>query len=304
MFKKDIHGILLFDKPSGISSNKILQKIKKIFCAKKAGYIGTLDPLATGLLPIFFGESTKLSEYFTDSKKCYYTVAKFGETTNTYDAEGIVLKSRKVEFSKLKLLQALNTLKKRTTQIVPSFSAVKYKGQPLYSYARKKRYTPTIIRNIKIYKLHCINYDHKFIELEIVCSKGTYIRSLIHDLGEILKCGAHVTILRRLKVNTYSIMNAITLKQLNYIIQKYHENKYHVILCNFLIPMKNFFLKLPEVICTHDNTIHHMKNINYFFSKNVPKIFRITMKNNSTIFAIGRIDKTGKCIAYKLLNMK
>lgn len=304
MFKKDIHGMLLFDKPAGISSNKILQIIKRMFHVKKAGYIGTLDPLATGLLPICFGESTKFVEYFTNSKKYYYTKAKLGEITDTYDAEGVKLEYREVKFSKLELLQALEKLKKKTIQTVPNYSAVKYKGRPLYAYARKNIFIPSITRNIKIYKLNCIKYSNKFIELEIICSKGTYIRSLIHDLGQILQCGAHIVALRRLKIENYSIAHTITLKQLHYIIYKYHQNEYYRILFNFLIPVKKLFFQLPEVICDNYNFIHNQNKIGYCFSADIPRIFRMTIHNDSTIFAIVRTNKTGQCISYKLLNIK
>ncbi|QCI26042.1 tRNA pseudouridine(55) synthase TruB [Buchnera aphidicola] len=303
MIIQNIHGMLLLDKPSGISSNQVLQKIKHMFCIKKAGYVGTLDPLATGLLPIFFGESTKISEYFSNSKKKYYTVAKLGETTTTYDSEGIVLKSRKVNFSKLELLKVLHILRYKNTQVIPSYSAVKYKGRPLYTYARRNVSVPKMIRSIQINQLNCIKYNNQFIKLEIVCSKGTYIRSIINDLGELLGCGAHIVELRRLKVHNYSIMHAITFKHLNYLFQKYYKNAYFYKFYEYLIPFKQLFFQLPEVICTNNIIIKHIKNINYFFNINISQIFRITFYHKSTIFVIGRIDQTGKCISCRLLNI-
>lgn len=303
MCKNDIHGIFLLDKPTGISSNKILQKVKKIFCAKKAGYIGTLDPLATGLLPICFGESTKFSEQLTHSKKCYYTIAKFGEVTSTYDTEGIVLNSRKVKFSTRQLYEALRKLQKQTVQIAPIYSAIKYQGRPLYRYARKNIVTPKITRNIKIYKLHCVTYNYQFITLKITCSHGTYIRRLVHDLGKLLTCGAHVISLRRLQVSDYKITNAITLKKLHTIIKKYPLYIYRSILLKLLIPTQTTFLQLPEVICSDYHAIHDIKNRIFFLNNNTPQIFRITIQNDNSIFIIGKIDRIGKLILCKVLKM-
>lgn len=303
MYKNDINGMLLFDKPTGISSNHILQKVKKIFCAKKAGYIGTLDPLATGLLPICFGESTKFVEQINNSKKCYYTIAKLGEVTSTYDSQGIILNTKKVNFSSLDLYSALRILKKQIIQIVPLYSAVKYKGRPLYQYARKNIFIPKITRNIRIYKLRCIEYNNTFITLKITCSKGTYIRGLVHDLGVLLKCGAHVVSLRRLRVSSYKITHAITFSQLHAVVKEHPINISHNILLKLLIPVQTLFFKLPEIICSDYHAIHDMKNRIYFFNSNTPKFFRITIKNNNTMFVLGKINQIGQLILCKLLNI-
>ncbi|CAL4043021.1 tRNA pseudouridine synthase B [Buchnera aphidicola (Takecallis arundicolens)] len=303
MYKNNVNGMLLFDKPKGISSNYILQKVKKIFCAKKAGYIGTLDPLATGLLPICFGESTKFVEQINNSKKCYYVVAKLGEVTATYDSQGVILNTKKVQFSYLDLYSSLHILKKRIVQIVPIYSAIKYRGRALYKYARKNISIPKITRNIRIYKLRCIEYNNTFITLKITCSKGTYVRRLVHDLGVLLKCGAHVISLRRLRVSSYKITRAITLHQLNTVVKKYPSNISHHILLKFLIPVQALFFTLPEMICSDYNSIHDIKNRIYFFNSDTPKFFRITIQNNNKMFILGKINQIGQLILCKLLNI-
>lgn len=249
MFPKrnDIHGVLLIDKPSGLSSNNVLQKVKKMFFINKAGHTGSLDPLATGMLPICFGEATKFAQYSIDSDKYYRVIAKLGEKTTTSDSDGRIIKTRSVSFTDLEFRTALSQFKGKIKQIPSLYSAIKYKGIPLYKYARKGIIIPRISRTVIIYQLTCINKSKKFFELEIKCSKGTYIRTIIDDLGEILGCGAHVTSLRRLQVGFYPICKMITLNKLSSLIEINHsilkKNIY-----NFLMPIDSPIASFPEVI--------------------------------------------------------
>lgn len=214
--RRDVHGVLLLDKPQGMTSNDALQKVKRLFNAKKAGHTGALDPLATGMLPICFGEATKFSQYLLDSDKRYRVIAKLGERTDTSDADGQIISTRSVNITQSQIEEALTHFRGDILQVPTMFSALKYQGKPLYEYARQGIVIEREARPITIYDNQFIQYDSTKHELtlEIHCSKGTYIRTIIDDLGELLGCGAHVIYLRRLQVSNYPIDNMITLDEL------------------------------------------------------------------------------------------
>lgn len=212
---RDIHGVLLLDKPQGLSSNDALQKVKRIFRANKAGHTGALDPLATGMLPICLGEATKFSQYLLDADKRYRVIARLGQRTDTSDADGQVISEREVTFTQAQLDEALESFRGETQQVPSMYSALKYQGRPLYEYARQGVEVPREARSITVHELQFIRWQENELELEIHCSKGTYIRTIIDDLGEKLGCGAHVIMLRRLQVARYPIEKMITLEQLN-----------------------------------------------------------------------------------------
>ncbi|MCO6523802.1 MAG: tRNA pseudouridine(55) synthase TruB, partial [Candidatus Schmidhempelia sp.] len=210
----DINGVLLLDKPTGMTSNDVLQKVKRIYQANKAGHTGALDPLATGMLPICFGEATKFSQYLLDSDKRYRVIAKLGERTDTSDADGQIIQTRPICFEPQHLMQALDQFRGTLKQVPTMFSALKYQGKPLYEYARQGITVPREGRDITVYDLQLIRYIGNKLELEIHCSKGTYIRTIIDDLGELLGCGAHVIYLRRLQVSNYPYAHMVSLEQL------------------------------------------------------------------------------------------
>lgn len=209
-----IHGVLLLDKPTGMSSNDVLQKTKWLFNAQKAGHTGALDPLATGMLPICFGESTKFSQYLLDSDKRYRVIAHLGQRTDTSDSEGQIIAEKPVHVTQEDIELALNQFRGDIFQIPTMFSALKYQGRPLYEYARKGITIERESRPIKVYENHFISFHSNLLELEIHCSKGTYIRTIIDDLGELLGCGAHVVYLRRLQVSTYPSEKMVSLSHL------------------------------------------------------------------------------------------
>lgn len=218
---RDVNGILLFDKPPGFSSSFFSNKIKRFFCAKKAGHVGTLDPLATGMLPICFGKSTKFSKYLLQFDKKYRVLVKLGESTDTFDSSGMVMRVMPVEFDEEKLEQCLDSFRGKSYQVPPMFSSLKYRGMPLYKYARKGINIPRRSRMINIYDLSILNKksDNNIIELNIKCSTGTYIRSVVNDIGQCLGCGAHVMELRRLMIGEYvseSMINIQTLESIFY----------------------------------------------------------------------------------------
>ena len=200
---RDIHGVFLLDKPQGMSSNDIMQKVKRIFQANKAGHTGALDPLATGMLPICLGEATKFSQFLLDADKRYLVTAKLGERTDTSDAEGQVVETREVKVKTPEILTALEQFRGNILQMPTMFSALKHNGKPLYEYARQGITVEREARPITIFELNFIEYNAPYLTLEVHCSKGTYIRTLVDDLGEALGCGAHVTMLRRTAVADY-----------------------------------------------------------------------------------------------------
>ncbi|HDR0999975.1 TPA: tRNA pseudouridine(55) synthase TruB [Pasteurella multocida] len=214
---RDIDGVFLLDKPQGMSSNDIMQKVKRVFQANKAGHTGALDPLATGMLPICLGEATKFSQFLLDADKRYQVTAKLGERTDTSDAEGQVVETRDVQVDVQDILAALPHFRGNLMQVPTMFSALKHQGKPLYEYARAGITVEREARPITIFDLQFIAYDAPYLTLEVHCSKGTYIRTLVDDLGEYLGCGAHVTMLRRTAVANYPVeamMNWDTLQVL------------------------------------------------------------------------------------------
>lgn len=212
--RRDVTGVLLIDKPKHVSSSFLLNKIKKIFHAKKAGHTGTLDMLATGMLLVCFGKSTKLANYLLNFDKKYKVLAQLGVSTNTFDAKGEVVRVAPVRLSVDKLEQCLEYFKGKFYQIPPMFSSIKYHGTPLYRYARKNIEISRRAREICVYSLHLIKIDINTIELMIHCSKGTYIRSIINDLGKLLGCGACVIELRRLAIGKFLSASMIQFKTL------------------------------------------------------------------------------------------
>lgn len=206
--KENINGVILLDKPIGLSSNQALQKVKWLFQAKKAGHTGSLDPLATGLLPLCFGQATKISQYLLDSHKKYTTVIKLGEVTDTLDSEGEVTLVRPVDVTDQQLAQALAQFRGEIKQIPPMYSALKKDGQPLYKLARKGESIERPARDMTVYDLQAERISHDQVRLIVHCSSGFYIRSLAYDLGEVLGCGAHVIELRRTDIKSLSVKHA------------------------------------------------------------------------------------------------
>lgn len=207
-------GVLLLDKPVGLTSNHALQQAKRLLAARKAGHTGSLDPIATGLLPLCFGEATKLAQFLLDAEKRYWCVFRLGVTTTTLDAEGEVVQRRAVDVGNRQVKRALAAFRGEIEQVPPMHSAVKHRGRPLYELARAGVEVDRSPRRVLIRELTLHALEDDRLELEIICSKGTYIRTLAHDLGERLGCGAHVAALRRLAVGALSADDAVTLDAL------------------------------------------------------------------------------------------
>ena len=212
---RPLNGLLILDKPKGESSNHALQTLKRLFNAAKAGHTGSLDPLATGLLPICFGEATKFSQFLLDSDKTYRVTGKLGIKTSTGDAEGEVIATHPVtDLNEASLKCVLPDFMGSIDQIPPMYSALKHQGQPLYKLAREGIEIERKARPIKIYRLELLSFNEDEFELEVACSKGTYIRSLVEDIGQALGCGAHVTALRRLQSGPFQSNQMHTLESI------------------------------------------------------------------------------------------
>jgi len=247
---RDIHGVFLLDKPQGMSSNDIMQKVKRIFQANKAGHTGALDPLATGMLPICLGEATKFSQFLLDADKRYLVTAKLGERTDTSDAEGQIVETRDVNVKTSEILTALEQFRGDILQVPTMFSALKHNGKPLYEYARQGITVEREARPITIFELNFIEYNAPYLTLEVHCSKGTYIRTLVDDLGEALGCGAHVTMLRRTAVADYP-----TEKMLDWnALQALAEPQDLSSLDALLLPMDTAVAKLPALTLNESQT--------------------------------------------------
>ena len=216
--RRAVHGVLLLDKPLGLSSNDALQKAKRLYRAEKAGHTGTLDPLATGLLPLCFGAATKFSQTSLDADKSYRATLKLGVTTTTADAEGNVVQTRGVNVTRAQLQAACDRFTGPIQQVPPMYSALKRDGKPLYEYARAGI---EVVREARAVTIHTIDIadldnqgEHDAWTIDVRCSKGTYIRTLAEDIGAALGCGAHLSALRRTGSGALSLDAALTLDQL------------------------------------------------------------------------------------------
>lgn len=211
---RDVHGVLLLDKPQGMTSNQVLQRVKYLMEAHKAGHTGSLDPLATGLLPICFGEASKVSSYLLDADKHYDTVARLGVVTDSGDATGEVIQTCEAKMpTRDELERVLDTFRGKITQTPPMHSALQKDGKRLYELARKGIEVDIPSREVTISRLELMDIGESSLSLSVSCSKGTYIRSLVRDIGEALGCGAHVEVLRRTGVDPFTTPEMITFEE-------------------------------------------------------------------------------------------
>lgn len=211
---RPLDGVLLFDKPLELSSNTALQKVRRLFQAEKAGHTGTLDPLATGLLPICFGEATKFSNALLDADKTYRAVLLLGQTTTTGDAEGEITVQRPVDIGQSEVDTALTRFRGDIQQLPPMHSALKHQGKPLYEYIRNGETIERQLRDVVIHELLLNSFFGNKMDITVRCSKGTYIRTLAEDIGEVLGCGAHLIGLRRTTIAHFDLKSSYTLQQL------------------------------------------------------------------------------------------
>jgi tRNA pseudouridine55 synthase len=211
---RPLDGVLLFDKPLELSSNDALQKVRRLFQAEKAGHTGTLDPLATGLLPICFGEATKFSVALLDADKTYHALLRLGQTTTTGDAEGEIIADHPVKVKQSDVDNVLARFRGEIRQLPPMHSALKHQGKPLYEYIRKGETIERELRGVVIHELVLNSFSGNQIDITVRCSKGTYIRTLAEDIGAALGCGAHLTGLRRTAIAHFDLKDGYNWQQL------------------------------------------------------------------------------------------
>ncbi|PKO42560.1 MAG: tRNA pseudouridine(55) synthase TruB [Betaproteobacteria bacterium HGW-Betaproteobacteria-22] len=291
--KRLISGILLLDKPHGFSSNQALQKVKWLLQAAKAGHTGTLDPLATGLLPLCFGEATKFAQYLTDADKTYIATIKFGLCTTTGDAEGEVISTRPVLCSFQQVRDACQQFTGEISQIPPMYSALKHEGKALYEYARAG---VEIARKARLVTIHGISLDSFSDDAAVIsvrCSKGTYIRTLAEDIGHALGCGAHLVALRRTETANYKIDQAITLQAF--------EAMTDAARLGCLAPPDSAISELPEVMLDHDSVFYLKQGQPVWRSGVIPDGLLRLYDESREFLGVGQLQSDGKIAPKRLI---
>ncbi|MDD2762211.1 MAG: tRNA pseudouridine(55) synthase TruB [Methylomonas sp.] len=291
---RDVHGIVLLDKRLGVSSNKALQEVRRLLNANKAGHTGALDPLATGLLPLCFGEATKVSALMLDDDKRYRVTFRLGIMTDTGDSEGQIIREMPVPaFSEANLRECLRGFIGQIDQVPPMYSALKHQGKKLYELAREGKTVDREPRRIEIHALDLLGFDGDSVMLDVACSKGTYIRSLAEDIGHALGSCATVTALRRTEAGQFSIAQAHTWEQL----QAMSESE----LLDCLIPVDAPLGNLPAIDLSPEQAtrINHGQSINV--AGQAPGSVR--MYSQSTFLGLGEILLNDKLAPKKIFNL-
>lgn len=243
-----LDGVVILDKPGGMTSNAALQKVRWLYNAQKAGHTGALDPLATGVLPICLGEATKFSQYLLDADKGYFTTAKLGDTRNTGDSDGENVKTCPVpEIIPAELAQILSRFRGDINQVPSMYSALKHQGRPLYEWARKGVVIDRPARPVSIHQLELTGQRSDELDLTVECSKGTYIRSLVEDIGNALGCGAHVCMLRRFKAGHFTLEQSVTVDVLEQLAQKDAREDEVREIDQFILPIDVLLPNFPQL---------------------------------------------------------
>ena len=271
-----MNGFLLVNKEKGYSSNEIVQKIKKKFSLNKVGHLGTLDPDAEGLLIIAINRATKFSNYFLNSDKSYYVEIKLGKSTTTDDVSGEIIEEFEVKCSEDEVKKEINNFLGKSFQKPPFFSALKYKGKPLYKYARKGEFINKEPREIEIKEIKNISYKDKICSFQILCSKGTYIRSIARDLGKNLGCGGHMLYLKRLSQHKFSLFDAHTIEELS---------------LERTIKIDDFFKDYEKLSLKEESLKIFLNGGKVFLNKDISKDLRIYSEDNDFI-GLGRLENS------------
>lgn len=293
--RRDVHGVLLLDKPPGMSSNQALQAAKRLFNANKAGHTGSLDPLATGLLPMCFGEATKICSYLLESDKQYRACCRLGVRTDSGDSEGGVIAVRAVptDLDGAAIERALEPLRGVVEQVPPMHSALKHQGMRLYELARQGIEVERKPRRVKITRYALLVHDGDELQFEIKCSSGTYVRTLIDDLGESLGCGAHVTALRRLAVEPFDEPRMYTLAELEEMKPDQRDAT--------LIPMDVALMRWPAVELGAD-TMRFIRNGQPVWMPHAPVSGRVRLYGPGGFIGIGEILEDGRVAPRRLMS--
>ena len=294
---RNINGIVVLNKAAGYSSNAALQEVKRIFEASKAGHTGSLDPLATGVLPLCLGEATKVSQFLLDSDKRYRARIRLGIRTDSGDSEGDVIEElTEFHVKRRDVEKALKKYKGEIEQLPPMYSALKVNGVPLYKLARKGLEVERSLRKVSIYHIELLDFAENIIEIEIACSKGTYIRTIADDLGQDLGCGAHIIALRRTQAGVFTEEDCISAAELI----ELKESDGLDMIDQYLIPMDKAVLDLPEVKLP-SITASHLKNGQAVLVRHLPEEGLVRMYEDEQFIGIGCIDDDGKVAPRRLI---
>lgn len=293
---RDITGILLLDKPTDMTSNKALQQTKFLYFAQKAGHTGALDPIATGVLPICFGEATKFSHFLLNADKKYRVIGKLGQKTTTSDREGEVIEEKPVAVTEKQLVTVMQQFKGTIDQVPSMYSALKKDGVPLYKLARQGIEVERKAREVTIHSIELLRFEGDEFELDVHCSKGTYIRNLVEDIGDELGCGAHVQELRRTAVSHLQLEDCVSLKQLEEM--KLADEK--EAMDELLMPLEKALHHLPVVELNDDETYYICLGQALQIGS-PPEADEFILKGPSGFLGIGMIDDDGKVAPRRLI---
>ena len=294
---RNINGIVVLDKAPGCSSNAALQEVKRIFEASKAGHTGSLDSLATGVLPLCLGEATKVSQFLLDSDKRYRARIRLGIRTDSGDSEGNVIEElTEFHVKRREVEKALKKFEGEIEQLPPMYSALKVNGVPLYKLARKGLEVERSLRKVSIYHIALLDFAENVVEIEIACSKGTYIRTIADDLGQDLGCGAHIIALRRTQAGAFTEEDCISAAELI----ELKESDGLDMIDQHLIPMDKAVLDLPEVKLP-SITASHVKNGQAVLVRHLPDEGLVSMYEDEQFIGIGCIDDDGKVAPRRLI---
>jgi len=293
--KRAVSGVLLLDKPYGFSSNQALQKVKWLYQAQKAGHTGTLDPLATGVLPICLGEATKFAQHLTDENKTYVATVKFGVTTTTGDKEGDIIHQVDCHVTRAEIEQVLPQFMGEITQVPPMYSALKVNGKPLYEYARDGVELERQPRQVTIYALRVLSCADNSAEIEVTCSKGTYIRTLGEDIGKALQVGAHLTALRRTATATYQIAHTVTIEALEQMTAEQRDA--------LLLPVDTAITALPKVLLQEDAAYYFKQGNPVWVSGSIPAGELRIYSEAGLFLGVGFQQRDGRIAPKRVVNL-
>jgi len=295
--RRNVSGIILLDKPLGFTSNAALQKVRWLLNAEKAGHTGSLDPLATGVLPLCFGEATKFSQYLLDSDKGYETVMQMGQTTTTGDAEGEVLKTRDVTVGRVDIEAVIPRFRGEIQQVPPMYSALKRDGQPLYKLARAGEVVEREARSVTIGRLDLLECEGTRARLSVGCSKGTYIRTLVEDMGEALGCGAYVAELRRTQAGPFELAQTVTLEEL----EQAHAEGGNEALDRFLMPSDSGLQDWPLVVLSEHSAFYWLHG-QAVRAPDAPQFGMVRVQDhNARFIGIGEVSEDGRIAPRRLI---
>lgn len=296
---RQVNGVLLLDKPTGITSNAALQRVKRLFNANKAGHTGSLDPLATGMLPLCLGEATKISSFLLSADKEYQASLKLGVKTDSADADGTIVQTRPVEaYTESRILEVLDSFLGPISQIPPMHSALKQNGQPLYKLAHQGIEVERKPRDVTIHSLKLLRFEGDKLDIEVRSSKGTYIRTLAEDIGEALGCGAHITMLRRTGVGPLDGQKMYSLEALEAIAEESGMSA----LDELLLPMESTLPDWPEVRLSEDASFYLCQGQSVFVPQMTESGWVRLYASDERFLGLGTVLEDGRVAPKRLLS--